>query len=311
MRQLAHVPHTGKRPAAIIARLRKAKRGCVRRSECQILNVPQVRENLVLNPDQRRDAVIGVIRAARRHLAVALFRCTDLAILNELAAAVSRGVRVEVLLSARARNWSKKLQLLATLLRGAGVKVHHYARTEAKYHAKYIVADASTALVCSLNFTRKCFRRTCDFLTVTSDPEIVSALSAMFQADAGGFEQPAQTASDRLILAPEGARSAITGLLMKARKSIRIIDHKLSDPDIVDLLEARRREGVEVEMIGQGMIKGLQPHGKLILIDESVAVFGSIALSRQSLDSRREVGVVIRDAHSVAQLNDFFKRVRS
>jgi len=173
------------------------------------------------------------------------------------------------------------------------------------------VADNSTALVCSLNFTRKCFRRTCDFLTVTSDPEVVSALTAMFQADAGGVQQPAQPATDRLILAPEGARAAITALLMKARKSIRIIDHKLSDPEILSLLEARRREGVVVETIGRGAIQGLQPHGKLILIDDSVAVFGSIALSRQSLDSRREVGVIIRHAHSVAQLTDFYKRARS
>ena len=135
-------------------------------------------ERLVLEPGERRDAVLDVIRGARRELVLSVFRCDDFKILDALADAVHRKVRVRALLTQRAKNWDKRLQDLEVFLDSMGAEVHRYAGAQTKYHAKYIVADDGPALIASLNFTRKCFDKTCDFLVVTHEPAVTVAACA-------------------------------------------------------------------------------------------------------------------------------------
>src|SRR5262245_59504047 len=113
-------------------------------------------DRLILAPDARRDAVLQLIRSARRTLILSMFRCDDFAIVDELASAVERGVHVRILITQRARGWKEKLKELTALLRSLGAEVLPYEDPVVKYHAKYIVADEGLALVTSLNFTRKC-----------------------------------------------------------------------------------------------------------------------------------------------------------
>jgi len=266
-------------------------------------------ERLILAPEERRETVLEVIRSARGRVLLSLFRCTDFKLLDELAEARhKRNVRVEVLLTRRAKGWKKRLKKLRVFLEGMGADVYRYAGKVSRYHAKYLVADDGPALVASLNFTRKCFQHTCDFLLVTHDPGVVSGLKRLFEADAGApVSSFPEDLSDRLIVGPEQARQRITALLMQARKSIHIIDHRVVDPGMVAVLKAKREQGVEVEVLGRGALGGLLSHGKMILVDESTALMGSISLSRPSLDSRREVAVVVRDPGCVRRLNEFFQ----
>ena len=265
-------------------------------------------ECVTFAPWERREAILQVIRSARRRLILSLFRCTDFRILRELAAAVERGVQVDALLTPRARGWRKKLEDLGALLDSMGVRVHGYSRLGVKYHAKYIVADDDAAVVASLNFTRKCFRDTCDFVITTRDRGVVGGLQSLFEADC----RPAgasfsECITGRLIIGPERSRAGVTALLLEARRSIRIIDHRVGDPWMLALLESRRVDGIKVETLGRGALGNLISHGKLILIDEAAAMAGSLALSTSSLDLRRELALVIRDPHCVRKLNELFQ----
>lgn len=266
-------------------------------------------ERLVMAPPERRDAVVSVIRAARQRLLLSMFRCTDYVVLDELAEAVGRGVRVEALLTPRTKVLeTKKLKELGALLRGMGVEVYHYSDPIVKYHAKYVVADDGPALVASLNFTEKCFTNTGDFLLITHEPEIVRSLQRLFESDSVSPEEdfPAGL-SERLIVGPDQARPRFTAMLQSAEKSIWIIDHKVADPALIELLREKKAAGVDVQVLGRGQVGGLRSHGKMILVDQSVAVIGSIALAPMSLDFRREVAIVIRDADSTRRLSEFFE----
>ncbi len=266
-------------------------------------------EQLTLKPEARRDTVIRVIRSAKRRLIFSVFRCSDYRLMDELAEAVSRGVRVEALLTARARgDEAKQLQELGTVLRGMGVEVYRYSDPIVKYHAKYMVADEGPALVGSLNFTAKCFTNTCDFQLVTWDRGVIDSLKRLFESDCVSPEAPLpEGLSERLIVGPERSRARFTALLEQARQSIRIIDHKLSDPQMVALLKDQQEAGVSVEVLGAGEVGGLRSHGKMILVDETTAAIGSVALSPLNLDFRREVAILIRDPGCVAQLSSFFQ----
>jgi cardiolipin synthase A/B len=139
---------------------------------------------------------------------------------------------------------------------------------------------------------------------------VVKGLLALFRADTGGRPLPThRPISRRLIVGPERSRADLRSLVAGAKHSIRILDHKLSDPDLVALLRERREEGIAVTVLGTQPIRGFEPHGKMLIIDESRAVLGSTALSTLSLDFRREVSIVIHDPALVKRLNMSYQQL--
>ncbi len=270
------------------------------------------RDRVILAVDQRRDAVLQVIHSARKRLLISLFRCTDVQVLDAIGDALQRHVDVRLLITPRARGWEKRLKELGAYLESMGANVHPYSDPVVKYHAKYILADNGPALIGSLNLTAKCFAATCDFILVTHDAGVVGGLRELFEVD---WLAPHSTLADninrRLIIGPERARAQFTALLESARRSIRVIDHKLDDAAIKALLRSKKAQGVDVQVLGAGQLGGLLPHGKLIIVDGRIAAFGSMALTALSLDFRREVAVLVEDPQCVRRLKDFYRLAAS
>jgi len=275
-----------------------------------IEKIGQQTDRLIVAPPERRNAILDLMRSADHSLLLSMFRCDDFTVVDELAAAVRRGVRVRVLITQRARGWKERLKDLTALLKSLGADVQPYGNDRMKYHAKYIIRDEGPALVTTLNFTRKCFENTCDFLVLSEDPGIVASLKYLFENDCA---EPVLTESpqftDRLIIGPDHSRQRLTQILANANSSIRIIDHRVTDPSILDLLAEKKRQGVTVQVVGTGPMGGLICHGRMILIDEKTAIIGSIHLSPPSLDSRREVAIVVEEPALVAQLYDYFQKL--
>lgn len=271
---------------------------------------PSAGERLVLEPAERKAALLGVIGAARRRLILSLFRCDDSSVLDALAAALERGCAVEAILTKRAKGGKKRLKKLWDALEEMGAVVTRYADPVVKYHAKYLVADDRTAIITTLNPTRKCFSRTWDAVLITRDASVVRGLLTLFKTDAAGVPLSSRRSlSRRLIVGPERSRGEIRALIAGAKHSIRILDHKLSDPDVVALLRERRDAGIVVSVLGLQPIRNLVPHGKMMIIDEARAVLGSTALSTLSLDFRREVSVVVHEPALIKQLNTSYQRL--
>jgi phosphatidylserine/phosphatidylglycerophosphate/cardiolipin synthase-like enzyme len=263
-------------------------------------------DHVVVTPAGRRAAVLEVIASAKSRLVLSLYRCDDRRVLEALGAASRRGVRVEALLTRRTGDRSS-LRLLHILLEQLGVRVWRYADPSVKYHAKYVVADERTALVGSLNFTHRCFKKTSDFLVVTSDHQVASSLVRLFDTDCHAPSSAVPTGlSPRLIVAPGHARADVRTLLTEARHSIRLVDPKLSDPSMLALLRAKAAAGVRITLLGGPRVAGRRSHGKLLLVDERLALVGSLALSTTNLDERREVALMLSGHAPVAQLAHFF-----
>jgi len=265
-------------------------------------------DRLIVAVDARRQALVDVISHAHREITLSLFRCNDGVIFDELAAATARGVAVDVLVTSRSKGRPRGRQKLWAALDRTGATLHAYSDPVVKYHAKYLVADDGPAVVASLNFTRKCFSRTCDAIVVTSDPDVVSGLRRLMAADRDRLPIPADL-PPRLIVGPERARRQFTSIIEQARTSIRLIDAKLSDPDLIALLRAKRAAGVTVEIVSAPRVAGLKSHGKLMLIDDRVLVVGSTALSAMSLDFRREVSIVVEDPAALAEAARLFASI--
>jgi cardiolipin synthase len=269
-------------------------------------HTPASADRLIVSVEQRRDAVLDVIRNAQRRITLSLFRCNDDEVFAALAAAVRRGVAVEGLVTSRAKGGKKKLAKLWSKLEQTGASVKAYTDPVVKYHAKYLVADEGPALVASLNFTKKCFSKTCDAVVLTHDAAVVRGLRQLMEADCGRLPLPPDI-TERLIVGPERARRQFTALINGARSSVRLIDAKLSDPDLVALLNERRAGGLTVDVFSSKRLGELKSHGKIMLIDDAKVVVGSLALAALSLDFRREVAIVVDEPSAVAEAVELFR----
>ena len=263
---------------------------------------------VVTSVAERRDVILEVICRAKREIALSLFRCNDAAVFAAITDAVRRGVAVHALVTSRAKGGQKKLKKLWDALEQTGATVSPYNDPVVKYHAKYVIADDGPAVVASCNFTRKCFSATCDAVVVTHDTTVVAGLSELFRADRDGRRAP-DTLTERLIVGPERARRQVTSLIESARSRIRLIDPKLSDPEMLTLLNARRADGVVVDVFGSKRIGDLKSHGKIMLVDDRVAVIGSLALAALSLDFRREVAIVVDEPEGLAEVQRLFNSI--
>jgi phosphatidylserine/phosphatidylglycerophosphate/cardiolipin synthase-like enzyme len=264
-------------------------------------------DRIIVEPGERRPAVIAVIDSARERLDLSVFRCDEDAVLDALERAVRRGVRVRALVTGRAKGSKAQLKRLRKMLEALGVDVRRYGDTIVRYHAKYIVADNGSAVVASLNFTRKCFESTCDFMLMSGDDHLVAALRRVFEADWGSAPyQPAEAHADRLIVGPEQARAGFAALVSRATRRIRLIDPKISDPAMLLLLKKREAEGIQLDIRGRSGLGSLIAHGKLLMIDDEAAAVGSISLSTLALEFRRELAVVTHDRSSLDTLNRFW-----
>jgi phosphatidylserine/phosphatidylglycerophosphate/cardiolipin synthase-like enzyme len=269
---------------------------------------PRPLTRVVTSIADRRETILDVIRSAKRDICLSLFRCNDEVIFEELTRAVSRGVAVNALITSRVKGGQKKIRKLWNALQATGATISAYTDSVVKYHAKYLVADDGPAVVGSCNFTRKCFERTCDALVVTYDADVVSGLRELMAADRDGQRAP-ETVTGRLVIGPERARRQLTAILEQATSSIRLIDAKLSDPDLITLLNARRHEGLRVEVFGSRQVGELKSHGKILLVDDRLAVIGSLALAAISLDFRREVAVIVDERDAVAEVRTLFQSI--
>jgi cardiolipin synthase A/B len=265
-------------------------------------------DRIVVAPAARRDVVLDAIHSAESQITLSLFRCTDKAVFGELTAAVDRGVDVQVLVTSRVKGGKKKLKKLWKRLEETRASIVPYTDPVVKYHAKYMVVDDGPALITSMNFTTKCFHQTCDGVAVTYDPAVVDGLRQLMTTDREGGAAPA-TLPDRVIIGPERARRQFTALVQQAKRRIQIIDAKLSDPGLIDLLNQRRKQGIAVEIFGQKQLGNLLSHGKMMLVDGEKAVVGSLALTALSLDFRREVALLVEEPTAVAELDQLFRSI--
>jgi phosphatidylserine/phosphatidylglycerophosphate/cardiolipin synthase-like enzyme len=103
----------------------------------------------------------------------------------------------------------------------------------------------------------------------------------------------------------------------KAKKELLIYDPKIADPEMLRALSERAKAGVEIKIIGQvgkqnpGLevrnLGKLRLHTRVIIRDRRQAFVGSQSLRTAELDSRREVGVIVREPKVVNGLIKTFE----
>ncbi len=271
---------------------------------------------LITEPDDGIQPLLRLIRSARKCIDIAIFRCDIRALERELAAAVARGVLVRALVAHTNRGGELALRALELRLLSAGVTVTRTDDELVRYHGKLILIDRVTLYVLGFNFTANDVKSR-SFGVRTKNPKVLRDVLALLEADRtrGEFKPSAPD----LVVSPQNARRRLTRFLRKAKVSLDIYDPSVTDDGLIRVMQELAVKGVAIRILGklekkwQGNDFDARPfpgrlHVRAIVRDGRRAFVGSQSLRKLELDERREVGLIVREAQVVKEIQRVFEQ---
>ena len=271
---------------------------------------------LITTPDEGIKPVLAAVKAARRRLAIVIFRFDLDELEDALAAAVKRGVEVVALIANTNRGGEESLRKLEQRMLKKGVTVARTNDDMVRYHGKLLIIDRRQALVNGFNFTQQDIESR-SFGVVTRTPRVIKELLRLFDSDANRTDYAPRVRD--LVISPENARSRLYAFIRKARVSLDIYDPQVSDDEMLALLQKKAAQGVQIRIIGElekkwararfaevRPLRGMRLHVRAIVRDGRRAFAGSQSLRKLELDERREVGIFIRDRKAVRKVEKVF-----
>ncbi len=272
---------------------------------------------LIIEPEAGVGPLLAAIARAKKSVEIAIFRFDrrDIEIALKAAAAAKR-VGVTAVIAFANRGGEQNLRRLESRFLDAGIIVARSASDLSRYHGKYILIDRRELYVLSFNFTHLDIGHSRGFGIVTTNPNWIREAIRLFEADCTHTPYVPARKTDTFVVSPTNSRKVLGAFLQGAKTQLLIYDPKISDPEMLRILHDRAKAGVEIKIIGTvagragfdvQKLGGTRLHTRTIIRDRHQAFVGSQSLRRAELDSRREVGLIVRDAPVVRKLIDTFE----
>lgn len=269
---------------------------------------------LLVQPDDGARPLVKAIAGAKRSIQIVIFRLEQRELERALTNAVSRGVAVHALIAYTNHSGEESLRRLETRLLGGGITVARTANDLARYHGKLMIVDHRELYLLAFNLTHTDIEHSRSFGLITKKPALVREAIRLFEAD---FKRHSyEREGDSLVVSPVNARKQLARFIAGAKKELVIYDPKVSDLDMVRLLEKRAAAGVDIRIIGRltrnipGVavckLNQMRLHTRTMVRDGRAAFIGSQSLRAVELDARREVGVIFTEPKVVARVRQTF-----
>jgi cardiolipin synthase A/B len=269
---------------------------------------------LIIQPEDGVAPLLAAIKSAKSRIDIAIFRADRKDIEKELNAAAARGVKVTALIAHVNRGGADNLRKLEVRFLEAGVIVARTADDLIRYHDKFLLINRRVLYVLSFNFTHLDIDHSRGFGLITTNAAWVREGAKLFRADC--TRSTYKAGADTFVVSPANSRKVLGEFLKRAKKQLLIYDPKISDKEMLHILQDRAKAGVEIRIIGKvgGKFKfdsqklaRQRLHTRTIIRDGRQAFVGSQSLRPAELDSRRELGLIIHDAKAVKKLMDTFE----
>ena len=276
--------------------------------------------SLIVQPGDSFFPIVDAIDSAKETIRLTIFRMDDPIVRDALRHAVNRGVTTEALVAPASKGWTKRNEKLIDDLSRLGVDVRtpKAAKTKLKrYHYKVLMVDDAQSLILTFNPTQQNLHYARDFGVLVRDTTITNELNRLFDAD---WNEEAFTPEDLpLVISPQNSRRKLMGLLESARRTIRVLDAKVEDEQVMGLLMRKAATGCDVKIIGRDAgfdqvvpnfhvrkLARYKLHAKCVVVDSELFFIGSQNLRDVSLDARREVGIIVRDEAMARKITRIF-----
>jgi cardiolipin synthase A/B len=262
---------------------------------------------LLIQPEDGVAPLVAAIKKAKKSIDIVIFRFDRAEIEAGLKDAAERGVSVSALIAYANHGGEKGLRKLEMRLLEAGVTVSRTADDLSRYHDKLLIIDRRVLYVLSFNFTHLDIDHSRAFAIVTRKRNLVQEALKLLKAD--NDRRPYNAGLPTFVVSPVNARKQLLALIHRAKKELLIYDPKIADAEILRALSDRAKKGVDVRVIGSvgrqsahlkvRPLGGFRLHTRTIVRDRREVFVGSQSLRKAELDSRREVGLIVRDSKVV------------
>ena len=269
---------------------------------------------LIVEPADGVHPLIAAIKSAKKSVEIAVFRFDRKDIETALMAAAQRGVKVTALIAFANRGGEQVLRKLELRCLAAGIIVARTSDDLIRYHDKYILIDRRVLWVLSFNFTHLDIDHSRGFGIVTTHADWIREATRLFRADCTRTKYAPKT--ETFVVSPANSRKVLNAFLRQAKTQLLIYDPKISDKEMLRILQERANAGVEIKIIGSvsgraqfetHKLAGCRLHTRTIVRDRRRAFVGSQSLRAVELDSRRELGLIVQDAKVVKALIETFE----
>ena len=271
---------------------------------------------MIVQPDDGLAPVLESIQRARKTLDFIIFRLDSKEIEKAAAAAVARGVKVRALIAHTHSGPSKRLRELELRLLGKGVTVSRTGTELVRYHHKLIVVDHDELHVYGFNHTTADLKSR-SFGIITKNKPLVQEALRLVEADTTRKEFDSSMDGLGLVVSPDNAREQLANFIKRAKKSLAIYDPKLTDTQMVRLLNVAAKAGVDIRVIGKvskraknlrvQKMPDMRLHVRAMIRDGDTVFVGSQSLRALELDARREVGLIARNPGVVKRMQETFE----
>ena len=289
---------------------------------------PASAQHLLVLPDDGPEPVLDLIHGAQESIRFKIYLFTYREVQQALIRAAQRGVEVRVLIDPEPVGGGESNAATARRLKEGDVEVKWAPGAFKHNHEKSMVVDDRIALIATFNATYSSFTQNREFAILTTQPDVVADVAAIFDADWAG-EGVSLSDDSPLVLSPVNSRERITALIQGARESLWLEEATLLDDDITQALTAAAQRGVDVRFIaplreqdaaadnyqtlkeaGARVVFLPEPyvHAKAILADDARAFIGSVNLSYTSFELNRELGIITEDEGVVTRLAQVMAR---
>ncbi len=281
-------------------------------------------QHLLVMPDDGPEPILELIQGAEKSIRFKIYLFTYREVRQALIRAANRGVDVRVLIDPEPVGGGESNAETARRLQEGGVDVKWARGAFKHHHEKSLVIDDRIALIATFNFTYSSFTQNREYGLLTTQPEVVADVAAIFDADWEG--EAARIVGDSpLVLSPDNSRERLTALIRSARSTLWLEQATLLDEGITRELVKAARRGVEVRFIAPkrdddvamenyrllenagarvAFLETPYVHAKVILVDGKRAFIGSVNLSYTSFELNRELGIITEDPKVVERLHD-------
>jgi len=262
---------------------------------------------LLVQPEDGIAPVIAAINAARSTIDMYVFRLKHSGLETALSAALERGVAVRTLVAHTNGGGKSALRELEQQLLEMGATVSRSDDDLIRYHGKMMIVDQRLLLLLGFNFTKKDIEKSRSLGLVTDRPALVEEALRLFESD---FERRTYVPRlDDLVVSPLNSRVSLLSLIEGAKERLLIYDSRVSDKLMQEAIVRRAKAGVDVRIIGKAedcvaparvhASECERLHVRAIVQDDRSVFIGSQSLRRAELERRREIGVVVSDAHII------------
>lgn len=261
-------------------------------------------------PDKKvLERLVSSLNTAQKRIWVEIYTWTEKSSIEAVLNAHKRGVDVRVILEWNVYMTPRINDTVFNLFKKEWIEVVYADNTRYTFtHAKMWIIDDRWC-VSTGNWSYSTFTKNRDFIYCAEDSLLMKNFEEVFLSDFKHIVPYfALWIDPRLWLSPTNMRSWILDNLWKAKKNLYIYNQTISDESVLNLLEKKSQDGLDVRIcqadhgdsadqwgisskdysFKMAWLKKPYLHAKLILRDDEEIILGSVNFTKNALDNNRE-----------------------